>query len=295
MQNSPLNLADPRVKLATARQVCGLALEHPAQFTIPGANDISRNVKVVSASELPPKKGLSLTEAQARLLHDLTSIEMQAMELCFRTLIEFPDAPVQFREELSRILLSEADHLELCLDGLEHFQKPWGSWPVHIALWQSCTSTDSLIDRVLIVHRYLEGSGLDAGDTILQKLMSQPRSPVETILRTIVREEIGHVQFGTRWYRELCKLENIDPQNDFAQRTEKLRFQVPKRMEKLSWELRKTGGFTEAELEFLESYRDSLVAHSNKGWTPKSANQPKRDFDSIRLDSKPHLVKMMQG
>ena len=129
-----------------------------------------RDIQVVMADELPAKKGLSFKEGQARLLHDLASIELQAMELCLRSLSEFPEAEDAFRQELATIALSEGSHLQLCLDGIERLGYKWGDWPVHLALWHSTAPSDSLLDRILIVHRYLEGSGLDAGDTLLRRL-----------------------------------------------------------------------------------------------------------------------------
>lgn len=60
-------------------------------LTIP--KDPGRDVQTLALRNLPDKKGLSSKEGQARLLHDLASIELQAMELGLRTLAEFADAP----------------------------------------------------------------------------------------------------------------------------------------------------------------------------------------------------------
>lgn len=45
-----------------------------------------RDAQVLLNKDLPPKAGLSTKEGQARLLHDLANIELQAMELGLRTL-----------------------------------------------------------------------------------------------------------------------------------------------------------------------------------------------------------------
>ena len=71
----------------------------------------ARDISLLAPKELPEKKGLSFKEGQARLLHDLASIELQAMELGLRTLVEFPEAPKDFREQLWQITLSESEHL----------------------------------------------------------------------------------------------------------------------------------------------------------------------------------------
>src|SRR5271170_7304701 len=96
-----------------------------------------RDVQILPIRALPDKPGLASKEGQARLLHDLASIELQAMELGVRTLAEFPDAPQTFREELCEVTRDEARHLRLCLDGLEDLGMPWGSFPVHNALWRA--------------------------------------------------------------------------------------------------------------------------------------------------------------
>ena len=67
---------------------------------------IARDAQVLPSDQHPDKKGLSFREGQARLLHDLASIELQAMELGLRTLREYQEAPVGFREELALITLS---------------------------------------------------------------------------------------------------------------------------------------------------------------------------------------------
>lgn len=221
--------------------------------------DPARDLKIIMAGDLPPKKGLSYKEGQARLLHDLASIELQAMELGLRTLIEYQEAPVGFREELHRIVLDEARHLKLCLQAIEGLGFSWGQWPAHLALWRSVDKSDSLLDRILIVHRYLEGSGLDAGDTFLRKLDGVAEGAIHKVVKVICQEEIGHVEFGSRWYRNICAAEKIDPQNDFALRMEGLRYRVPKRIEKISRKLRLQAGFTDSEIDYLEGLRERIV------------------------------------
>jgi uncharacterized ferritin-like protein (DUF455 family) len=216
--------------------------------TLPG-----REVPVRPLSQHPPKGGLSLKEGRARLLHDLTSIELQAMELGVRTLLEFPEAPSAFREELLRVTLEESRHLKLCLEGLEQLGFSFGTWPTHLTLWNCVSEEDSLLDRVLIVHRYLEGSGLDASDALLRRLTGVKDEKVVTpVVRVIAEEELGHVEFGSRWYRVLCARRKIDPQQDFGARMTRLKEKIPRRLIPLNPSLRKKAGFTDGELSVLE-------------------------------------------
>lgn len=163
------SLETPNVwdKIQNIEKSCELALKGGLLLA---PDQPARDVLVLDSKQHPPKLGLSKKEGQARMLHDLASIELQAMELGLRTLIEFPEAPEGFREELMAVTISEGQHLRLCLEGISDLGYSWGHWPVHTALWNAVSSEDQLLDRILIVHRYLEGSGLDAGDSLIRRL-----------------------------------------------------------------------------------------------------------------------------
>jgi uncharacterized ferritin-like protein (DUF455 family) len=211
----------------------------------------ARDVAIVRLHELPPKPGLSTLQGQARLLHDLASIELQAMELGLRTLTEYPDAPKEFREQLAEITRSEGEHLKLCFEAIEACGAKWGDWPVHVSLWEAATHGEELIHRILVVHRHLEGSGLDAGDSILRRLSGVASKLTRTSVKRIVDEEVGHVDFGSQWYREICKLEKRDADREFKERMPQIMMQTP-RNEKLDRIRRQAAGFSIDEIDFLE-------------------------------------------
>ncbi len=224
-----------------------------------------RDIQVLPPLLHPDKVGLSFREGQGRLLHDLASIELQAMELALRGLYDYPEAPEQFKQELADLCVSEARHLKLCLDGLEKLDFKWGDWPVHLSLWSAVDKTDTLLDRIFIVHRYLEGSGLDAGNQLLRRLNGVNAGDSEKVLYVINTEEIDHVDFGSRWYRSLCKDQGLDYIQDLRERIQSLRPRLPKRMEKINHELRKKAGFEEAELQVFEDLRNSFMERYDKG------------------------------
>ena len=135
----------------------------------------------------------------------------------------------------------------------------WGDWPVNCGLWATVSPEDSIIDRVLIVHRYLEGSGLDAGDTLLKRLGGVNSIGAKKAVQIINTEEIGHVLFGTNWYIKFCKIEGLDPVDDFKIRMNKLRGVIPKRINPINIELRLQAGFTIDEIEYLNNLRNSFL------------------------------------
>ena len=244
-------------KIRVLRQNADTALHRSAPHKAPFLP--ARDAQVLEFKAHPPKKGFSSLEGQARMLHDLASIELQAMELGLRTLAEFPLAPQQFKEELWKITLSESEHLEMCLTEIESLGFKWGDWPVNCGLWQAVTPEDSLLDRVLIVHRYLEGSGLDAGDTLIRRLAGVNAGNVQQAVKIINREEVQHVLFGSEWYIKLCVAEKIDPAVDFEIRMNRLRKVLPKRINPINHDLRTQAGFTMAEITYLENLRESFL------------------------------------
>jgi uncharacterized ferritin-like protein (DUF455 family) len=250
------SLPSPVAKISQLPQVLAAA-EGLSSSVAP--EQLGRDIKVVSPADLPNKPGLSSKLGQARLLHDLANIELQAMELAVRSYAEYPEAPARFRMELADLALSEGRHLQLCLERLNFLEVPWGHWDAHLSLWNLVAPEDSLIDRILIVHRYLEGSGLDAGESILRRLSGVGDKQVRDCVRTIVDEEVDHVIFGSRWFRYFCAQEKLDPEKEFAKRIPRIAQQAPRR-ERLSHELRKKAGFTAAELETLESVSHELLA-----------------------------------
>lgn len=219
----------------------------------------ARDALVLEFKSHPEKKGFSTAEGQARMLHDLASIELQAMELGLRTLVEYPEAPLQFKEELWKVTLSEASHLEMCLQEIEALGFSWGHWPINCGLWQAVSKNDSLLDRILIVHRYLEGSGLDAGDTLLRRLAGVDAKPVLAAVKIINTEEIDHVLFGSVWYKNICLSEGINPVDDFQVRMNRLRGILPKRINPINRDLRLKSGFSDEEIKYLETLRESFL------------------------------------
>lgn len=257
--SSWLGIETARQKTATIGDVVETLLRSSApEFTSkPGVQDKieipkvpGRDLEIIlEIKKHPPKAGLGTLAGQARMLHDLGNIELQAMELAVRTLAQYPDAPREFRAELAEIALEEARHFDLCLNALDELKSPWGSWPVHRSLWDVVTDGD-LLERVLIVHRYMEGAGLDAGSRLMERLSGVKATLAREVVGTIVREEVGHVSFGSKWYRRLCAADGLDPDQYFAQMYPGLLKAIP-RNEKPDYETRRRAGFSDVELETI--------------------------------------------
>lgn len=243
-------------KIARIEAACHWALMDPETLKIPAFP--ARDVPIVSMRQKATgtaKVGLGVASGQVQLLHDLANIELQAMELALRTLIEFPHAPRGFREELSQIAIEESQHLQLCLQTMDSLGGAWGDFEIHLGLWAAVSQFDHLLERVFIVHRYLESSGLDAGDGLLRRLSGVADKRISTVVKKIVDDEIDHVDFGSRWYFLLCKEQKIDPFEFYKQATE-LMVKTHPRKESASFLLRKKAGFEEREIVYLQEQKN---------------------------------------
>jgi uncharacterized ferritin-like protein (DUF455 family) len=214
----------------------------------------ARDTAIQDRAQLPRRKGLNTATGQAHLLHDLANIELQAMELGVRTLHEFPNEHHLFREELVSVVIDEARHLQMCMTGIEKLGFKWGDWPVHSNLWTATTPQDSLLDRILIVHCYLEGSGLDSSELILNKLSGVTDTHARDIVKIISHEEIRHVQFGLNWYKTFCSEARLDCHADFSSRLQKLNHQIPTRTTYISEKARAAAGFDLEMIEILKKF-----------------------------------------
>ena len=77
------------------------------------------------------------------------------------------------------------------------------------------------------------------------------------ILDVILRDEIGHVTIGNRWYRWLCARDGLDPVAHYAELIR--RHAAPRLRAPFNLEARSAAGFTPAELEALAAPGDSAA------------------------------------
>lgn len=243
---------DIEVKLKTVESYLQQLLSGSKTAEVPELP--GRSITYLPISHLQGRLGLSTLKGQVKLLHDLANIELQAMELGVRSLCEFPDADPNLRQQLATIVLEEAKHLKMCLQAIESLGGYWGQWPVHLGLWHATHQKDTLLERLFIVHRYLEGSGLDAGDTLLRRLSGVNNPIINQTVKTIVEEEVGHVRFGNFWFRHYAKEQKVDEKKFFHRMCATLMHRHP-RKDKISVDFRQRAGFADYEIQALQQLR----------------------------------------
>jgi len=101
-----------------------------------------------------------------------------------------------------------------------------------------------------LVPRTLEARGLDATPPIQAKLAKAGDHAAVAILDIILRDEVGHVAIGNHWYRWLCERDGLDPVALYPELLK--RHAAPRLKPPYNLAARRSAGFTEAELRWLE-------------------------------------------
>lgn len=206
---------------------------------------------LVPHNQLKPGSMATL-EGRARLVHALAHIELNAIDLALDLVWRFAGMPEAFYRDWIAIAAEESHHFTLLQAHLVTLGFDYGSFPAHDALWQMAERTkDDLLARISLVPRTLEARGLDASPAVRNKLISGGDLDAGAILEIILRDEIGHVAAGNRWYRWLCAQRAVDPVGAYAELTQ--RYRAPRPRAPFNLEARRQAGFTEEELRLLQT------------------------------------------
>ena len=92
----------------------------------------------------------------------------------------------------------------------------YGDFPAHDGLWHMARETaHDVLVRMALVPRVLEARGLDVTPAMIVRLHQAGDAKSAAVLETILRDEIGHVQAGTRWFHYVCRQRALDPLETF--------------------------------------------------------------------------------
>lgn len=186
------------------------------------------------------------------MLHAIAHIEFNAINLALDAVARFSGMPVNYYEDWIRVAAEEAYHFTLLADHLVHLGSAYGDHPAHDGLWDMAVRTQhDLLARMALVPRTLEARGLDAAPPIRARLAQAGDTVAAGILDIILRDEIGHVAIGNRWFRWLCQRGGHDPLAFYAVLAQDYR--APRLKGPFNLPARRAAGFDEAELLALQA------------------------------------------
>lgn len=199
-----------------------------------------------------PQRRLNSDEGRAALVHAIAHIEFNAINLALDAVYRFRDLPDAYYGDWLRVAAEEASHFALLQARLAELGHAYGDLPAHNGLWEMALKTahDPLV-RMALVPRVLEARGLDVTPGMMERLRQVGDTRTVAILEVILREEIGHVAIGSRWYAWCCAQRGVDPQATFLDLLDE--YMTGRLRGPFHEEARRQAGFTEAELAKLNA------------------------------------------
>lgn len=245
--------ADPRGKAALARELFEQAPQLPLSPCAPKPTDPVPGRPALPRLVHParvPHRSPATAEGLAALLHAITHIEFNAINLALDAAWRYEGMPPEFHLDWLRVAAEEAFHFTLLADHLASLGHGYGDFDAHDGLWSMCEKTaDDVTARMALVPRTLEARGLDATPRIQAKLR-QAGTPAALraveILDVILRDEVGHVAIGNHWYRWLCERDRQEPVAHY--RVLARRYAAPKVLPPFNEEARRRAGFSDEEM-----------------------------------------------
>jgi uncharacterized ferritin-like protein (DUF455 family) len=260
--SSPQNLRDQALAALLVRQplakCAATATLMPHTDTASNVVNIEEPIDLPGRPELPPlvppgsvkHRSVQSVEGRAALIHALAHIEFNAINLALDMVWRFAGLPNVFYSDWLNVAKDEARHFLMLREHLLSLGFDYGDFPAHNGLWEMAEKTKAnLMARLALVPRTLEARGLDASPQIRDKLANVGDAKGAAILDIILKDEIGHVAIGNRWYRYVCEVHSVDPVTEYAVLAE--RYRAPALRGPYNLEARRAAGFTEEELAAL--------------------------------------------
>lgn len=254
--HSALMACEPADKVAQVREL--MAAWQAGELNMEAGEAVQRiaepgrpkNLQLVRPRDLPQRKPAS-REGRAVLFHALTHIEFNAINLALDAVYRFRSMPRDYVDNWLQVADEEALHFELLSKHLQDLDCHYGDYPGHNGLWEMAMKTDhDVLARMALVPRCLEARGLDVNPGIQAKLLKVGDEEGVGLLEIIMRDEIGHVAIGNRWFLYCCQQAKLEPMSTYQQLLDQY-MDHPQRPP-FAIEARREAGFSEEELAYLE-------------------------------------------
>ena len=223
----------------------------PKEFQTPSYAEVCT---IVAPQVVPKRSNLTSREGQINLIHAIAHIEYSAIDLALDAAYRFSGLPKKYYDDWLEVADDEIRHFLTLEKLLKELNAEYGDIEVHNALFEASQRTQTLVERMAVVPRYLEANGLDATPMILKKLKKLPKNEmVEKIIATlevILEEEIDHVKKGDVWFNYACEKDGVSNEVYF-EIIDKYYPQGFLRPKSLNTEARKEAGFSCRELNFM--------------------------------------------
>lgn len=195
-------------------------------------------------------RSMANAEGRAAMVHAMAHIEFNAINLALDAVWRFDGMPRDYYADWLQVANEEALHFSLLDAHLHTLGFCYGDFTAHNSLWDMAEKTQhDILARIALVPRTMEARGLDASPAVRAKLAQAGDLGAAEILDIILRDEIGHVLIGNRWYGWLCAQRGVDAIETYASLARQ--YKAPAMRGPFNLDARRAAGFSEAELDAL--------------------------------------------
>ncbi|WP_305097772.1 ferritin-like domain-containing protein [Croceibacterium aestuarii] len=216
---SALLTGETRAKVMAARRVARdwrlgrlewtFDMEMPARPAWPAA------LELLPPAQMPRRGKGGAETTRIALWHSIAHIEFVAIDLAL-------DMAGRFGAEMGRgfvtdflaVAADEAMHFALIERKLRALGSFYGALPAHSGLWQAAHDTrHDAAARLAVVPMVLEARGLDVTPRMLERVRAAGDESGARILKRILDDEIRHVGFGAKHFREASRMRDETPRD----------------------------------------------------------------------------------
>jgi uncharacterized ferritin-like protein (DUF455 family) len=248
-----LRIAEPAARCAAVLELASFdgAVDTAAVIAEPpGVPGRPARPLLVAPGSVAPR-AVGTTEGRAALLHALAHIEFNAIGLALDHAWRFAGLPPEYYRDWLRVAVEEAHHFAMLRGRLLDTGHDYGDFPAHDGLWEMARRTaDDVLERMALVPRTLEARGLDASPAVRAKFAAVGDGESARVIDLILRDEIGHVAIGNRWFRFLCRQRGLEPEATYREVAR--RRGAPRPRGPFNLAARLQAGFTRQEVEELQ-------------------------------------------
>ena len=217
------------------------------QIEIPGRPDLPRLVDPRKLS----RRSTSSDAGRTGLLHAITHIEFNAINIALDAAYRFRQMPDQFVTDWLLVASEECRHFNLLNQYLRDSGSFYGELDAHNGLWEMvCKTREDVLHRMALVPRVMEARGLDVTPGMITRFSNIGDHRAVEILQVIYGDEVGHVRIGNYWYRYLCKQRQLDAIDTFRELVD--HYLKGKLRGPFNWPARLEAGFEADELKAME-------------------------------------------
>lgn len=162
--------------------------------------------------------------------HMYMEVEIAAIEVCSRNVIDHRSMPLAFKVDMTRQIWDEARHAELAVALVKHYGEDMDTDHMRYSgmVWDRHALGVDLAERLAIEQCIQEGSSCDRAAAMTPMLRKFGHPEAADAFDWINSDEVQHAAIGNRWLMWLCDNSRERYEAVLDATNEKIRFPLPR-------------------------------------------------------------------